>query len=336
TDRRRQACQFLGAHQRQPVAPRRHPAIARRAESSWQPPERLHERLLPFVLGATPPILALLLYQKLCFGGFFVTSYSFVNPIFLEHRGQVGLFGGADPSAVWNLLFSLDRGLLIFTPVFFFALIEVVRLEAAGDTRFLLTCLAVTVGALGALSTYTFWNAGSSTGARYLVFTIPFWCLLLPRPSLLPRFARWMFYGLAALGTLNMLVIAAVNPMVHPAVVNPLFGRLYLHFLSGEFPPTLETCGRFQDLFSAAEPAELFNLGSSIFGLSGKASIVPLGIVVVLLIWCLWAARSVPAAGGGSPVRGPADAAPHGTGRRIPHASSSGGRALPGMRNSPR
>jgi hypothetical protein len=227
---------------------------------------RATRALVPaFLLGAAPPVLALLVYQKAIFGGFFVTATAAQNPGFLKYDGgSATLFGPPSIAIAWALLASLRRGALVYMPVLAFAAVglwHAVRARRA----FALFCAANAAAAVLAVSCFRAgWHGGDSTGARYLIASLPFWCLLLPRVSRLRAGARAAFAALAALSCANMLVIAATNPMMPSDIPNPLYGELYPALLRGA---------------PHARPG-VWNLGGLLFGYEGAASLLPFAVVV--------------------------------------------------------
>lgn len=180
-----------------------------------------------FALGAVPPVLLLLIYQKIAFGGFFVTAFAKTNPIFLGSASStVGAFAHFSPLTLWHLLFSPYRGLFFFMPVLLAVFLRK-RLDS-----FSCLCALQAVAYVGVISLFNAWHGGSSTGPRYLIPAIPFLCLLLPAYSQLKRAPRAIYAAAAVLSALHMWAISLVNSMVDPQEANPLFHVVYPALLS--------------------------------------------------------------------------------------------------------
>jgi hypothetical protein len=233
------------------------------------------EKIGRFVLGAMPGTLALLAYQKACFGGWLTTATSMSNPMVIGGGTDGGLFGDFSPAVILKLLLSVDRGLLVYSPVLGFSLYGAYLMIQRAETReWAWLCVANIVCVMLMLAGFPGWHGGWSSGPRYMISTLPFWCFLLPRLSELDRSWRAPFYGAFALSAFNMLVIAAVTPLAPNTFENPLYGALYEKFMAGELAVV-----RFGvRLFTSPEEAghTAFNLGSWVLGLPfNLLSLVP-------------------------------------------------------------
>ena len=88
---------------------------------------------------------------------------------------------------------------------------------------------------------------------------------------------------LACWSFLNMLVIAAVDPMVHFEVPNPLYGELYSRFIHGLFSRQADPFYVFDSLTPDQARHGVFNLGQ-VLRLPNPISTVPL---IILLAACV-------------------------------------------------
>ncbi|MFN0149656.1 MAG: hypothetical protein ACKVU1_02965 [bacterium] len=245
---------------------------------------RLRPRAALFFLGAAIPVAALLIYQKSLFGGFLTTATSLQNPGFLGARRGEAMFGAPSLEIAAAMLVSLHRGLFVFMPVLVFAVFGALRLarsRASADRGLVALCAANTLGAILAVSCFKAgWHGGDSAGPRYLIGSIPFWCLLLPQVSSLSRAAGAAFAVASALSLANMLVINATTTMVPSDVPNPLFGALYGALLRGEI----------------GARAQVFSLGGVAFGYEGMIALAPLVVVLGAGGWVLLRVSRAPRA----------------------------------------
>ena len=153
-----------------------------------------------------------------------------------------------------------------------FALPGAVLAWKAGRRNLVAVAALSITGVHALIACHNGWWGGWSTGPRYLIVCLPFWCLLLPRSRRLPGVARWVYFGCIALSVLNMIAIAAVEAMMQKRVANPLYGVIYPRLLNGRYP-----------VMKAS-----FNLGSAILGLPPRWDLLPFAIMVVMLgIW-MW------------------------------------------------
>ena len=192
-------------------------------------------RLLRLGLGASPWIVVLLGYHQICFGDPFTTAASAAvkNPVFVEAGKLEGQFAGFSFEAFFGQLVLLRRGLFWYMPILALAIPGAVSLVRRGHGRLVATSAAIIAGAVLTISCFNGWHGGWTTGPRYLLYTLPFWCLLLPRPSR-SQTMKIAFVLLATWSFLNMTVAVTVDPMVPFLVENPLYGELWPRFLRGE------------------------------------------------------------------------------------------------------
>ena len=238
---------------------------------------RLERRaLLRLALGAAIPLAALPLYQKLCFGGFLTTSVAMTNPAFVNEGKFAGVLGLPSAAVFGANLFSPYRWLLLYCPVLAFALPGAILAWKDGQRALVLTSVGAIVAVHVLAASFNGWWAGWSTGPRYLIVSIPFWCLLLPDIGRLRGLLRYPYLAAMALSSLNMTAIAAVEVMVTDANHNPLYGMVYSRFFAGRYPHIRRA----------------HNAGADIFGLPPLWDLLPLALLIVAwLAWCAWVRR---------------------------------------------
>jgi hypothetical protein len=244
-----------------------------------------------FVAGAAPGIAALLVSQKICFGSFFTTAPSLSDTLRRVEEGRAIAFGQFETfqwDVFWKLLFSLERGIFIYMPVLLFAFLGALRLLRKGETAWLAACVLNILLYLGAISCYVFWDGGWSTGARYLIIALPFFCYLLPSLDSMGSIARVIYVVLGTISFVNMLAIVTVEVMA-PDWLNPLFGEVYPRFISGNFNENRLFGGDLRVWLSSAEiTPNRFNLGQLLFNLKGLSSLVPWAALTFVLAFMLY------------------------------------------------
>jgi hypothetical protein len=229
-------------------------------------------RALYFLAGAALPVLALLIYQKALFGSFLTTATSLQNPGFLGARRGGPLFGPPSPAIVAALLVSLHRGVFVYMPVLLFAMVGAIRLARAREWDRLVVPAANVLAFLIAVSCFQAgWHGGDSAGPRYMIASIPFWCLLLPPASALSPLRRAAFLAAAVFSFANMLVVNATTTMVPSDVPNPLYGELWPALMRGRL----------------GSGAQVFTLGGAAFGYEGLTALAPLAVLLAAGLFVL-------------------------------------------------
>lgn len=189
-----------------------------------------------FATGAALPLLALLVYQRVVFGGFLTTASSQSNPVFLEQTRAFGLLGGLDAGALFGLLFSPWRGLFLYCPVLLFSGLGAWQRWRAGQR----TLVAACVGSFGALllfvASVSYWWGGMASGPRYLITALPLFAILAPRTAALAAWARWLHVAALVVSAGNMLTLSAVELMIAEDERNPLYGLAYRWLATGNYP----------------------------------------------------------------------------------------------------
>ena len=248
-------------------------------------------QVVRFVAGAAPGIAALLIYHKLCFGSFFTTAASLSDTLRRIEEGRAiafGQFGTFQLDVFWKLLFSLERGIFIYMPVLLFAFLGALRSLRKGDTAWLAACVLNILLYVGAISSYIFWDGGWSTGARYLIVALPFFCFLLPPSDSMGRKTLTIYTVLGAISFINMLAIATVEAMA-PDWLNPLYGEVYPRFITGNFDGDRLFFGDLRTwMNSQTTTPNRFNLGQLLFNLKGHLSLVPWLLITSALGFVLY------------------------------------------------
>lgn len=132
------------------------------------------QRILYFVLGGTPFVIFLLLYNNALFGSPFSMSYaheSFPEWAEVASQGVLGL-GIPTPYNLYLLLFSPSRGLLFFAPIIILAGILFFTSPEKTTLRHKIKMWTVGISIL-LLCGHGAAHGGWAFGARYLVFLVP-------------------------------------------------------------------------------------------------------------------------------------------------------------------
>ena len=169
------------------------------------------KKVLRVITGGLPFAIALGLYNRALFGGFFKLSSGFeADPGFraLAKRGVFGI-GLPDLHAVGQLLFGPTRGLFVFSPILLLGVLAVPAIRERLTPRQRWSLIATPVALLITFAGYPNWHGGWTTGARYLVPAMPFIALLL-------AFIRWSWLASLLLGA--SVVASALTSLVFPFV----------------------------------------------------------------------------------------------------------------------
>jgi hypothetical protein len=130
-----------------------------------------------YCLGGTIPLVLLLFYNTLAFGGPFHATYEFmVGPN--QPKFAVGFHGFTLPKLdqAFGLTFSVERGLFIYSPILLLAFAGWAYGLRKKRSVFGFTLLSILIflGLLLWMASFVDWYGGSSFGARYLVCALPF------------------------------------------------------------------------------------------------------------------------------------------------------------------
>lgn len=164
-----------------------------------------------FALGAAPPVLALLAYQKICFGAYLALAPSLSNPIFLRPDRTAGLFGVPNLEAAWRILFENDRGLFFQNPILMLSAAGALSWYGTRRRAFVVLATSNIVVYLASISAMDQWSGGATTSMRYMIVALPFMCTLLPDIREFPY--RKLFVVLFAISATEMFMLAATSTM---------------------------------------------------------------------------------------------------------------------------
>jgi hypothetical protein len=192
-------------------------------------PERAR-RVKTFLLGCTLPVLIVGAYLTLAFGSPFQVGYGLLsNPTARSGMLAHGLFGVTypKPGVLLELVWGRYRGLLPYSPILLLAGAGFFR-RVHSRERALAASVAITY--LLFVSSYEWWEGGSSFGSRHLGPMLPFLCLPLTwmmdaRPKLGAALA------VASIGF--MTVVTSVQPKPSDQIRDPFFGAIWPAFIRG-------------------------------------------------------------------------------------------------------
>ncbi len=217
------------------------------------------------VLGAIPPIAALLWYHARAFGSPFRTGYHATDTF--AHYHQEGFLGMTWPTAeaFVGSMVAPDNGLIVFTPLLLFAVPGWVAL--AKQRRY--WALGVTLGVVSFyiyfISSLTFWHGGWSFGPRYITVMLPFAFVAVAAGASVAERRTWTRALLVAATAVSVIVYAvscAIFPYFRDGLPNPLYELTFALLRDGHVP---------------------YNLGW-LFGLRGTASLIPYLVVLGALL----------------------------------------------------
>jgi hypothetical protein len=276
---------------------------------------RLSRRSWVALAAAIVPVSLLGLYLAHAFGSPARVGYDALSdPASRAEMHSHGVFGVTYPKigVLVELLLGRYRGLLPYSPVLFLAIPGFLgallrptddvsapddansRTTTALDERArhgIVLCGAVVAYFLLFISSYEWWQGGSSFGSRHLAPMLPF--LMLPVALAATR-RPGVALALALPSIAVMTIATAVQPKPSDAIMDPFWSRLVPAFFHGHLAannvcPYLGTITRSTPHSPIVHSAQYdaFNLGMLLGG-RGVKSIVPL-----LALWAtsLWAIR---------------------------------------------
>jgi hypothetical protein len=194
-------------------------------------------RLIPFCLGAIPPLLLIPLYSWLCFRDPFILPYS-LNASFPEMKHGLYAIGWPDAETAFNLLFSPARGLFFWTPFLVMAGFGYPRLAKTNPGLFRLTYVLPLLQVVVISGRVWDWPAGPTLGPRYLAPILPL--LALPCALGVKRFPR-LGTVLAAYSILITTMATLTNAAPPASYYNPLTELHIPLLLKGNLAPNLGT-----------------------------------------------------------------------------------------------
>lgn len=184
-----------------------------------------------FVAGAVTPLLALGIYQWMCFGGIFTTSVAHTSSRFLSRKAALGVLQLPSFDSIYGVTISPYRGVFFFAPlllVAFFGFLAWWRQQRR-------EC-ALALIAIAALFTFNVcfngWDGGFAIGGRYLVPLIPLFGIAI-------LYARRMALtiAVAVLSFAINFAAAAVDPQPSGTIPRPVTQYLFPLLLTGHFSP---------------------------------------------------------------------------------------------------
>jgi hypothetical protein len=201
----------------------------------WRLSYKRWERLLPLGLAAAIPLCLIPSYSWVCFGTPFLLPYS-VNPTYPEMRQ--GLFAIKWPNMMTGLklLFSLSRGLFVWSPFMILAVFGYLR-TIRQSKQLVWLWLGVPLLQILIISGRTWdWTAGPTLGPRYLAPILP----LVAIPCSL-AVERWRIFGLS-LASLS-IVITTLATLICAAppdnIANPILDFYVPLLKNQELAPNL-------------------------------------------------------------------------------------------------
>jgi len=259
-----------------------------------------------YVIGAIPPLVAIVIYQRVCFGSFFATSISHEDARFLTKGAAMGVLRAPSLEALYGITISPYRGLFFFAPVLLLALIPLVRERAI---------LAISIAFFAVNVCFNGWEGGFGVGARYLVPLIPLWGIALcgaaaPGGVFRRRAAggggATLFLALGALSFAINFACTAVDPQPSATIPRPLTQYIIPLLVRGHFSPAVPitppwSAATFTGhtsvnrmahdeaiVFQRHPPGSLesewssFNLGEPIFSAGDARSLIPIVALLAL------------------------------------------------------
>jgi hypothetical protein len=185
---------------------------------------------LRYAAGALPPLVALLAYQRICFGGFLTTSVEVTDPRFLTHGAPLGVMQRPSLEVLYAITLSPYRGFFFFAPLLAVALCGF----AAWWRRERVACAAaIVVIAVFIVFNASFngWDGGFGIGGRYLTPLIPLFGIALLH-------VRWRALAsvAAAISFVINVAATAVDPQPSGSIPRPLTQYIAPLLMHGQFP----------------------------------------------------------------------------------------------------
>jgi hypothetical protein len=158
------------------------------------------------VLGAMPPLAAVLLYNNAAFGNAIATGYAFETENRFVAGMSQGFMGLHRPSveAAFHITLDPQFGLFWQSPVLLLAAIGAISAFFVRRNRAEVIVTAYAAGAMLAMNAgYYLWWGGSAFGPRLLIPMLPF--LVIPI-ALVPRSWLWLTIVLGIISAAQMLI----------------------------------------------------------------------------------------------------------------------------------
>lgn len=225
-------------------------------------------------LGTLGPVAGALAYNNVAFGHPFQTSYDHLDQAFSRSNHDKGVWGVMLPTwdAVSGLLLSPSRGLLFCAPLVLLGVVGLAFIWRRARWLAVYSGVSMALYFLLVAGGKTFWFGGWSFGPRLLV----------------PAF------GLAALGAGVALAeiekrSAVLKGALYGWLIAAVFYNVFVVSMFPELPFNYTSPLNSVAIPLAKSGAVSPNLGVTVFGLSGLASLLPLLVLVVAL--CVYVVR---------------------------------------------
>lgn len=274
-------------------------------------------RKLRYAAGAIAPLLLLAVYQKICFGSFFVISIAREHERFLTKNAAFGVFTLPTSQAVLGISVTPYRGLFFFAPVLAPAVgCAVAWFRSRHELARLFAIVLIFIIFFFVNASFNGWEGGFGIGGRYLVPTIPLLGLILLRS---PLKVRWLVIALAVVSFAINFAATAVDPQPSGTIPRPLTQYIVPLLIHGRFSPDVPitppwSAATFTGhtsvnrltfdeaiVFSRHAPGSpasewaSFNLGEPFFGAGDARSLIPVALLLLLGGAAIgWKARSIP------------------------------------------
>jgi hypothetical protein len=224
--------------------------------------------LLRYLLGALPPVMALVMYDLATFGSILPVGY--FHSTLWSGVHSAGLVSITYPhlGTIWELTFGVHRGLLFLSPVLLFAIPGYVSLFRARLFRAeLLVLVLVPLAFLLFNASSAMWSGGFSVGPRYMLPGLPF-------------LATAAGVGLA---------VAWHTPIVRPVVVTAIlwsFVAVWTESIAGQSFPDYTANPLLDFALPKLAAGDIARNVGMLAGLSGWMSLLPLmGLFAVAAIF---------------------------------------------------
>jgi len=202
---------------------------------------RSWKRAILFLSGAALPFALLLAYNSACFGSpWSLSSAHEASPLYsgLVHQGFFG-FGLPNPTVAVRMLLSPERGLLLFSPFWLWAIPGFVKWWRSGhdraDAGF---AIASCAGFFLLMTAYSNWHGGWSLGNRYLLPVLFLAGLALPH-ALASPLSRSAFLAATVFSVATHFLLTASWPHFPPDFSWPVAAGSEWFLLRGWVAPNL-------------------------------------------------------------------------------------------------
>jgi 4-amino-4-deoxy-L-arabinose transferase-like glycosyltransferase len=175
--------------------------------------KRVTNLIFPF-LGGLLPIIVLMVYNKIVFGGVFKIGYQFLGDQHFQTEMSKGLMGITLPkiSVLFYETFHPTYGIFWLSPVLIMIFVGAFYMLRDKQSRLeLALSFVICFGYLVINSGYSTWWGGSSLGPRGVIPMLPFFCIPL---IFVPK--KWVpiMFVLAVVSVFQMTMAAATNFLV--------------------------------------------------------------------------------------------------------------------------